>query len=70
MTKVHHAEIPFTWRRGPRRYHVPPPPSRRFGVLPRAPEAAGAAGDDVAIQLQFELPLGAPGTSPEAALHA
>jgi hypothetical protein len=47
MTKVHHAEIPFTWRARPQRYHTPSP-------TPPTPVPA-AAGDSVGIQLQFEF---------------
>jgi hypothetical protein len=70
MMKVHHGEIPFTWRRGLRQDHVTPPPSRGWRPSPLPPDAVGAAGDDVAIQLELELPLGAGRPSPEEAGHA
>jgi hypothetical protein len=70
MTKVHHGEIPFTWRRRFRQDHVTLPPSRGRRPSSLPPEAVGAAGDDVAIQLQLELPPDAGRPSPEEAGHA
>jgi hypothetical protein len=68
MTKVHHGEIPSSWQRVSRQHHLPPP-SRGQSAAPSL-DAVGAAGDDSAIQLQLELPLGAAGPSPEEAGHA
>lgn len=70
MTKVHHGEIPFSWRRVSSRHHVTPPPFRGRRPSPLLPEAVGASGDDVAIALQLELQLGAADPSPEEAGHA
>jgi hypothetical protein len=70
MTKVHHGEIPSSWRCGSRQDNVPPPPSRGREASPLPPDAVGAAEDDGAIQLQLELPLDAADPSPEEAGHA
>ena len=70
MTKVHNGESPFSWRRGSRQDHVPPPPSCARDASALAPGAVDAAAAGGATQLQLELPLGAAGPSPEEAGHA